>query len=243
MDVIEHEVTTLRREVSNRGTMIQALIFDFDGLILDTELSSFQTWQEIYREHDCDLPFETWAACIGTSAHAFNPYTHLESLLGRALQREEILHRRRQRHVAIVEKQPLLPGVETYLREAKRIGLRIGLASSSHHEWVDNHLERLGILSYFDTIKCSNDVEHVKPDPALYLAVLDALNVCGKQAIALEDSPNGVRAAQRAGIFCVAIPNFLTSQLPLEHADMRLTSLDEMPLEQLLAKVEEMVTL
>lgn len=74
-----------------------------------------------------------------------------------------------------------------------------------------------------------------------YLAVLDALNVCGKQAIALEDSPNGVRAAQRAGIFCVAIPNLVTSQLPLEHADMRLASLDEMPLEQLLAKVEEKV--
>ena len=222
--------------------MIQALIFDFDGLILDTELSSFQTWQGIYQEHDCDLPFETWAVSIGTSAHTFDPYTHLESLLGRPLQRDEILHRRRTRHVAIVEKQPLLPGVETYLREAKQRGLRIGLASSSHHEWVDNHLERLGILSYFDAIKCSNDVEHVKPDPALYLAVLDALNVRGKQAIALEDSPNGVRAAQRAGIFCVAIPNLVTSQLPLEQADMQLTSLDEMPLEQLLAKVEEIVT-
>src|SRR5438270_7699814 len=112
----------------SRETMIQALIFDFDGLILDTEISSFQTWQEIYQEHNCHLPFETWATCIGGSAHAFDPCEYLESLLGQPIEREEIRLRRRQRHVALVETQPLLPGVETYLLSAKRLGLKIGLA-------------------------------------------------------------------------------------------------------------------
>src|SRR5207248_3279909 len=222
--------------------MIKALVFDFDGLIVDTEMSSYQTWQEIYAEHDCQLPFSTWAICIGGSPQLFDPCEYLEQQIGRPVLREEIRLRRRQRHIRMVEAQPVLPGVEDYILSAKRLGLKIGVASSSRHEWVDTHLTRLGLIDYFDSIKCFDDVKRTKPDPALYLAVLDALNVSGKQAIALEDSPNGVRAAKRAGIFCVAIPNLVTSQLPLEHADMQLTSLDEMPLEQLLAKVEEIVT-
>ncbi len=222
--------------------MIQALIFDFDGLILDTESSSLQTWQEIYAEFGCDLPFETWGKSIGGSAaEPFDACEYLEALLGRPVQREELRERRRQRHVEIVEALLPLPGVEDYLRKAKQLGLKIGLASSSRHEWVDTHLARLGLLQYFDTIKCRNDVEHVKPDPALYLAVLDALHVEADQAIVFEDSPNGVVAAQRAGIFSIAVPNPITCQLPLQHADMRLTSLEEMPLEALLAAVQQKV--
>ena len=106
---------------------------------------------------------------------------------------------------------------------------------------MDGHLARLGLLGYFDCIRCADDVKHTKPDPELYQAVLDAFGLQGSQAIALEDSPNGVTAAQRAGIFCVAVPNPVTSQLSLEHADLRLTSLEEISLEQLLAKVRKRV--
>jgi len=180
--------------------MIKALIFDFDGLILDTEMSSFQTWQEIYEEHDCQLPFSTWAICIGGSTELFDPFEYLEQQIGRPVLREEIRLRRRLRHVQIVEEQPVLPGVEDYMLSAKRLGLKIGLASSSRHEWVDSHLTRLGLIDYFDSIKCFDDVKQSKPDPELYLAVLDALGVHGREAIALEDSPNGVIAAQQAGI-------------------------------------------
>src|SRR5438132_12642901 len=214
--------------------MIKALVFDFDGLIVDTEMSSYQTWPEIYAEHDCQLPFSTWAICIGGSPQLFDPCEYLEQQIGRPVLREEIRLRRRQQHIRMVEAQPVLPGVEDYILSAKRLGLKIGVASSSRHEWVDTHLTRLGILEYFDCIKCFDDVKHPKPDPELYLAVLDALNVRARQAIALEDSPNGVVAAQRAGIFCVAVPNPVTSQLSLEHADLQLTSLTEMPLEELL---------
>ena len=219
--------------------MIQALIFDFDGLILDTEVSSFQTWQEIYAEHNCDLPFDTWAVCIGGSAHSFDPCDFLEEQLGRPVQRDELRQRRRQRHVALVETQSLLPGVQEYVLTAKRLGLKLGVASSSSHEWVDNHLDRLGVLPYFDSIKCSNDVKYSKPAPDLYLASLDALGVRADQAIALEDSPNGVLAAQRASIYCVAVPNPITSRLSLSHADMRLTSLADIHLEQLLTHIQE----
>jgi len=218
--------------------MIKALIFDFDGLIVDTEMSSYQTWQEIYAEHDCQLPFSTWAVCIGGSPQLFDPCEYLEQQIGRQVLREEIRLRRRQRHISIVETQPVLPGVEDYMLSAKRLGLKIGVASSSGHEWVDTHLTRLGLINYFDSIKCFDDVKHTKPDPELYLAVLDALGVQGQQAIALEDSPNGVIAAQRAGIFCVAVPNPVTSQLSLVHADLCLSSLTDVSLEQLLARVQ-----
>ena len=219
--------------------MIKALIFDFDGLILDTEMSSFQTWQEIYEEHDCQLPFSTWAICIGGSTELFDPFEYLEQQIGRPVLREEIRLRRRLRHVQIVEEQPVLPGVEDYMLSAKRLGLKIGLASSSRHEWVDSHLTRLGLIDYFDSIKCFDDVKQSKPDPELYLAVLDALGVHGREAIALEDSPNGVIAAQQAGIYCVAVPNPVTRQLPLEHADLCLSSLGDVSLEHLLEKVQQ----
>ena len=217
--------------------MIKALVFDFDGLIVDTEMSSYQTWQEIYAEHDCQLPFSTWAICIGGSPQLFDPCEYLEQQIGRPVLREEIRLRRRQQHIRMVEAQPVLPGVEDYILSAKRLGLKIGVASSSRHEWVDTHLTRLGLIDYFDSIKCFDDVKRTKPDPELYLAVLDALGVHGQQAIALEDSPNGVIAAQQAGIFCVAGPNPVTSQLSLLHADLCLSSLTEVSLEQLLAKV------
>ncbi len=217
--------------------MIKALVFDFDGLILDTEISAYQTWQEIYTEYECELPFATWATCIGGSPQLFDPCAYLEEQIGRSIEREEVRRRRRERHIALVEAQLPLPGVENYLKDARRLGLHIGLASSSSHVWVDTHLARLGILDYFESIQCFEDVRYTKPDPELYLAVLKALQVRGDEAIALEDSPNGVLAAQRAGIFCVAIPNPVTNQLPLEHADMRLGSLAEMPLEELLLNV------
>ena len=219
--------------------MIKAVIFDFDGLIVDTELSAYQTWQDIYREHDSHLPFETWALCIGGSAHMFDPCAYLEEQIGRPVEREALRLRRRQRHVEVVGAQAALPGVEDYILEAKRLGLMVGAASSSRHEWVDGHLSRLGLMQYFDCIKCADDVAYTKPNPELYQAVLDTLDVVGSEAIALEDSPNGVTAAQGAGIFCVAVPNAVTSQLSLEHADLRLRSLEEVSLGQLLLEVEK----
>ena len=219
--------------------MIKALIFDFDGLILDTEISAFQSWQEIYQELHCSLPLEKWAARIGGSAELFDPYEYLETLLGQPIPREDIRLKRYQRHLNLIALQPALPGVESYISDAKRLGLKIGIASSSEQSWVANHLARLGLLECFDCLCCGDHVTSKKPHPELYLSALAALGIQAHQAIALEDSPNGVLAAQRASIFCVAVPNVITAQLPLEHADLRLTSLAEMSLEALLLEVKK----
>jgi HAD superfamily hydrolase (TIGR01509 family) len=217
---------------------IHGLIFDFDGLILDTEESEFLSWQEMYKEHNAVLSLEHWAVCIGGSSELFDVYGHLEEQIGRPVVREEIAARRRVLHHEMLALKSVLPGVENYIESAKRLGLKLGVASSSSRAWVVGHLERLGLYGYFDYIRCGNEVAHKKPDPELYLAVLDGLGIQADEAIALEDSPNGVRAAQRAGIFCVAVPNVITGQLNLAHADLRLSSMADMPLEELIQIAE-----
>ncbi len=219
--------------------MIEVIIFDFDGLILDTEISAYQSWQKIYQEYQRELPLEHWLSCIGGTVEHFDPCAHLEGLLGAPIPREEVISRRRALHLQELEAQLTLPGVEGYLHDAQRLGLKIGLASNSSREWVEGHLARLDLLRYFDCLKTGDQVARAKPAPDLYRAVLDCLGVQARQAIALEDSPHGVRAAQAAGLFCIAVPNQMTARLSLDHADLRLSSLAVMPLEALLRMVEE----
>jgi len=215
---------------------MRLVVFDFDGLILDTEAPVYDAWQAIYAEHGQTLVFEKWAECIGT-ADVFDPGQELASLCGRALDAEALQARHRVDCDALIAVQSVLPGVREYVREARRLGLRLGVASSSSHAWVDGHLKRLGLREYFDVVRCRDDVSVVKPDPALYLAVLEATGIPARDAFALEDSPNGVWAAKRAGMTCVAVPNPLTARLDLAHADLRLTSLTDLPLGDLLARL------
>ncbi len=218
--------------------MIHGLIFDFDGLILDTELPDFESWQEMFIEHGAELPRAEWAPLIGTVTDSFDIYDYLEQRAGRAIDREDVRERRRARYHERVIEQMILPGVEECITAAKRRGLKVGLASAATAEWVLGHLERLGLHVHFDTVKTAADVERVKPDPALYLAALDALGLDATEAIALEDSPNGIAAAKAAGLFCVAIPNAMTRDLDISAADLRLTSLADLPLAELLEIAE-----
>ncbi|MFZ2098478.1 MAG: HAD-IA family hydrolase [Anaerolineales bacterium] len=218
--------------------MIRALIFDFDGLILETEGPSYQSWAEVYRSFGLSLPFSTWSTIIGTTQGEFDPQRELQRQVPGEVDWEAVESRRQASENALIEAQPVLPGVEQYLLEAKRLRLKLGLASSSSCGWVTGHLTRLGLNDSFDCICASDDVQHVKPDPELYLTVLHRLGMKAEEAIALEDSPLGIQAAKRAGLFCVAVPNPLTSQLALSQADYQVGSLAELPLEQLLAIVE-----
>lgn len=217
--------------------MIRGLIFDFDGLILDTELPDFESWQEMFVEHGAALPLAEWTPLIGTAA-SFDIYDYLEQQAGRPIDRADVRERRRVRYHEMVINQTILPGVEECIKDAKAYGLKVGLASASSGDWAVGHLERLGLHVHFDAVKTAADVARVKPDPALYLAALDALGLIPREAIALEDSPHGIAAAKAAGLFCVAIPNAMTRDLDVSAADLRLASLAEMPLAELLAVVE-----
>lgn len=219
--------------------MIQALIFDFDGLILDTETPLFQSWQELFSQYNCQLSLATWSETIGTAEVIYDPFVELEKQLGSPLDREALATKRLAREIALINAQPIMPGVKEYLLQANALGLKIGLASSSSRQWVTSHLERLGLIGYFNCIRASDDVAVTKPDPALYRAVLAQLKLAPQEALALEDSPNGVLAAKQAGLFCVAIPNPLTSHLSLSHADLILPSLVGYSLETLLQEVNK----
>ena len=218
--------------------MIRALIFDFDGLILETEGPIFQSWQEMYRRFGGSLSLEKWATVIGTYEEPFDPFEDLQEQIGRRLDAAEVLPVRHQREAELVAQQQIRPGVEQYLQDAQEIGLKIGLASSSPCKWVTDHLTRLGLIDYFGCIRGKDDVKITKPDPALYLSAAAGLGVPPQQAIALEDSPNGVLAAKQAGMFAVVVPNELTRQLPLEHADWRLESLADLSLRELIQIAE-----
>ena len=216
--------------------MIRALIFDFDGLILDTEGPIYQSWMEVYEAHGVDLPFEQWVKTVGSSNDAFHPQFHLEERIGSKLP-QEVIDRRIERRVELVLAQPLLAGVADLVASAATMGLKLGVASSSSREWVSGHLERLGLLAPFDCLRCRDDVEHVKPEPDLYLAVLDCIGVAATEAVAIEDSPNGILAAKRAALRCVAVPNPLTAGLDLSGADVRLRSLGDVTLLELLQQL------
>jgi len=216
---------------------ILALVFDFDGLILDTETTDFQAWQEVFAAHGCELRLEVWADCVGRPAGHFDPFEHLERLSGVPIERDRIRAQRSARMRELNLLQPVLPGVLDYLRGARGLGLKVGLASSSDRAWVHGHLERLGLLEYFNTIKCVEDTGVHKPDPAPYLAVLATLGVPPAAAVAFEDSPHGVTAAKTAGMVCVAVPNPVTRRLGLDHADLVLDSLASLPLSGLLSRL------
>ena len=218
--------------------MIRAVVFDFDGLILDTEEPVYRSWLEVYEAHGQELPFERWVQTVGSSTTGFHPQDHLEERLGRPLPKE-VLDRRIGRRTELVLAKKLLPGVVERIDEAHALGLNVGVASSSSTEWVRGHLARLGILERFDCTRCRDDVANVKPEPDLYLSVLDCLDVRAAEAIAIEDSPNGVAAAKRAGMRCVAIPNSITARLDLSAADVLLASLADVTLPELLSKLGE----
>jgi len=217
--------------------MIRALIFDFDGLIVDTESPWYEAWQEIYRMYDCSLPLSEWAKWIG-SAGTSDPYSCLSEQLGRPVDRMAIRSRWRARYAELLARQSTLPGVEAYIVGARRKGLKLGIASSAPRKHVLGNLERFGLASHFHSIRCADDVERIKPDPELYLTAMCVLGVTAEQAIALEDSPNGVLAAKRAGLYCVAVPNALTRQLEFDKVDLCLDSLADLALDSLLEKVQ-----
>jgi HAD superfamily hydrolase (TIGR01509 family) len=209
---------------------IRALIFDFDGLIVDSESPGFQAWSEIFEARGCSLPFEKYAACIGTLG-GFDLHGYLEQQTGKAHDRAALEGACSTRWLELMHGQPLLPGIATCVAAARSRHLKLAVASSSTSSWVTHNLRKFGLFEHFDAICTRDHVDAVKPDPALYLLALERLDVKPDEAIAFEDSPNGILAAKRAGIFCVAVPNTLTRDLPLELADRRLNSLEEFKLD------------
>ena len=205
---------------------VKALIFDFDGLIVDSESPGYRAWTELYESHGCRLPFDKYSACIGT-IDGFDLHGYLEEQSGRSVDRHELEAACNARWLELVKDQPLLPGIAAAVSTASARGLKVAVASSSTRLWVTRNLKKFGILDRFDAICTRDDVSAVKPDPALYLLALERLGVTAAEAIAFEDSPNGILAAKGAGSSAYSFQILLMTHVTSHVADRRLNSLEE----------------
>jgi HAD superfamily hydrolase (TIGR01509 family) len=204
------------------GTGFDALVFDFDGLILDTETTEFDAWDALHRRYTgSPLERRVWLDSIGRVELVGDPIRALRERPDFTAIREEYrLDRDRRNHAAEVR-----AGVAEWLADAGRRDIPVAVATSSGDGWADSHLCRLGLRDHFVTISCVRDGIPGKPAPDLYLLACDALGVEPSRSLAIEDSPTGVRAAKTAGLWCVAVPSPMTTGLDFGEADLVVESL------------------
>jgi len=215
---------------------IRAFLFDFDGLILDTETASRSGWEWLYRRHGHELPQEKWAQVVGTTG-VWDPMADLEDLVGAPLERDSLNELRYAHELSLIEAEELRPGIADYLTAAELHGLKRAIVSSSTRPWIDGHLARLErAVGWHAIVTADHDHERAKPRPTMYLEALEVLDIGADEAVVFEDSPNGVRAAKAAGIFVVAVPNAVTRDYGLDEADLVVGSLADLPPDELLAR-------
>ena len=218
---------------------ISTLIFDFDGVIVDTETPEFDVWQDIFVGFGTVLDAAVWKQHIGTEAGTFDVYGHLEEMSGRAIDRAAVRVEMRGLYLARIDANPVLPGILDYITQATALGMKVGVASSSDIAWVRGHLTARGMLDLFHSITTKEDVARVKPDPEIYLKAAESLGASPANVVAIEDSLNGVTAAKRAGMSCVVVPNPMTEDMQFDHADLRLNALSDLPLQTLLERISQ----
>jgi HAD superfamily hydrolase (TIGR01509 family) len=211
------------------------LVFDFDGLLVDTESVAVRAWEETLAPRGVPMPHDVWRAAIGGQSCDAAMLGHLGDLLGHA-DASALREQWWTRHLALVNVAPLRPGVAGYLADAVRLGLGLAIASSATGDWVAAHLHRLGTREAF-TVVATGDDHAAKPAPDTYLAALAGLGVPASEAVAFEDSPRGLAAAKAAGLRCVAVPNPVTAAFSFPGADLVLGSFDELDLAGLLAVI------
>jgi HAD superfamily hydrolase (TIGR01509 family) len=201
-------------------TTLRAVLFDFDGTLWDSETAVFGVFRDLFTERGHDLTLPTWSSAIGTLG-GFDPYETLNDLEGGGLDLEDLRDATEGRVQEAAREVPMRPGVDAFLRRLDEAGVRRALVSSDRSEWLVTHLERLGWPDGWAAMVCADgDAMRAKPNPHLYEAALEVLDVPSSEAFAIEDSPNGIRAAKAAGIACLCVPNPSTADLDLSEADL-----------------------
>lgn len=229
-------ILNLESGALNSPPPIRAVIFDFDGLILDTESAIYESWRELYAGHGHELAVETFARCIGSDFGAhYDPMTDLEKLTGRTFDWDALDAERETRVRALLTEAGALPGVQARLSEAGALGLACSIASSSSHRWVNGWLEKLELRHHFANLSTRDCVQRIKPEPDLFLHAIEQLGVGPDEAVIFEDSLNGLRAARAAGVRCIVVPGPMTRHLDFDGAWMVAASLDDVRLADLVS--------
>lgn len=209
----------------------QAIIFDFDGLILDTESPQAEVWFELFKSAGAEFDLKVYNSIIGGfNSDEYRPEVELAQLLNDGRSPEELLFQVQEAQLERILANPINPGVIEILDDARERGILTAVGSSSPREWVHGHLKRLGLFDQFETVVTYDDVNNPKPSPEIFELVLKRLGVEADNAIVLEDSVNGVLAANRANIRVVAVPNEVTKVMDFSLANEVLDSLLELDL-------------
>ncbi len=216
---------------------LRAVLFDFDGTLWDSETAVFGVFRNLYAEHGHELLLSTWSAAIGTLG-GFDPYAELNQLRNDGLDVEDLRASTERRIREAAWQVPLRPGIAPFLAQLDRVGVRRALVSSDRSEWLVTHLERLGWPDGWSAMVCADgDATRAKPNPHLYLAALELLGVPSHETFAVEDSPNGIRAAKAAGIRCLCVPNEATAGLDVSEADLVANTFEGLSLDDVWAKL------
>ncbi len=189
----------------------RGIIFDFDGVLVDTEWAIFQSWRRLYAREGQEISIATYAPCLGAGYSHWDPAAHLESLTGKRYDWDVETPARQAEIERDLGQMGLMPGALELLDWCAGQGIGLAVASSSSRRWVQGWLTRLGIFDRFAGTYCRTDGYPVKPDPALFLAARACLGHAAADCLIIEDSENGTISAQNAGIPCVAIPNRMTA--------------------------------
>lgn len=205
-----------------------AILFDFDGVLVDTEWAIYQAWRRIFELHGHDLPLAIYTHCIGSDFATWSPKTHLEELTGQAFDWHDLDARRQEEIMSELSHEGTMAGVIALLEALSVAGIRRAVVSSSSHHWVDGWLEKLNFGHYFETVICRGDAERIKPAPDLFLEAARRLDLAPSDCLVIEDSLNGVKAAKAAGMAVWVVPNRVTAGLDFSDADRVFPSLTEL---------------
>jgi HAD superfamily hydrolase (TIGR01509 family) len=204
-----------------------AVIFDFDGLIVDSETPEFEAHRQIFAEHGVTLTAEEWLEEVGSYEPNRNWFERLGRRLGRDLDHAALREEKRRRFWQVVIMEPM-PGIRRLLDALTTATVPLALASSSELSWIGRATQMLDVARCFRTIVTGNDVQRRKPDPEPYLLAARRLGIPPARCVAIEDSEHGLRAAQAAGMKTVVIPNWLTEMQDLSGAHLRVRSAEEL---------------
>ena len=207
-----------------------AIVFDFDGTIADTEWPIYVVVRDAFRAHGLDMVLEDWVRRIGLADNKSLPEL-LEDALGEPPD-PTILDAAVQQRTDWNDRMEVFPGVVDLIAVAIGVGVPLAVASSSPTDWVEPHLDRLGLIDHFISIRTRDHVDRGKPAPDLYLAAAAALGVDPATALAIEDSRHGCASAKAAGMTCVVVPNRITTLDRPSNADVTLESLADFPYPQ-----------
>jgi HAD superfamily hydrolase (TIGR01509 family) len=206
---------------------IEAVLFDFDGVLVDTEWAIYDAWHRTFQANGHPLPLEVYTQCIGSDFNTWSPKTHLEDLTGQAFDWHDLDSRRQEEIVRDLAGEGPMPGVVKFLETLENVGIRTAVVSSSSHQWVDGWLEKIGLTGKFEHVVCRGDAPRIKPAPDLYLEAVKRLGLKADECLVIEDSLNGIKAARAAKIEVWAVPNRVTACLDFSLAAKVFPSLEE----------------